>query len=129
MPKSAARIDKVLVLVSLVILGAQQQDFPSEASWSTWTLNAPWLIPALLVAAGVFSLGPFGARAESRLNSSRTALQRQIFIGLGRILTEVERVVPNFDHDDLGMHAWGIERPFWKPWSPHLRRIGTYRLG
>ena len=126
--KAAGRWDKGLALTAVVLLGAQRQAFPQDL-WEWTDHHADWLPLPLLLIAGIFSLGPLAARADSRLASRRTALQRQSLIHLGSILSLLEAAIPGFDHRDLGLHIWRIKRGRMWFGSKRLQRIATYRLG
>ncbi|MEO8281985.1 MAG: hypothetical protein ABI568_01055 [Pseudarthrobacter sp.] len=123
-------MDKGIALSAIVALGAEKQQFPSAAFWAKTTLlGAAWIVPALLVVAAVFSLGPLTSRAESHLISSRTGLQRQILSTLGQMLTGLEAQLARFDHSDVGLHIWKLRRRGRAAFRPRLQRIATYRLG
>ena len=126
---TASRIDKTVAFSAVVVLAANQQGFPSASLWTDVDAKAGWVVPGLLLIAGIFSLSPFTARAESLLTGRRTALQRDIFIMLGRILTEARSVLPTYDHTDVGLHTWRVKRRRFMPWQTRLVRVGTYRLG
>ncbi|WP_146251003.1 hypothetical protein [Nocardia tenerifensis] len=77
----------------------------------------------------MFTLGPFAARAQQSLVLRRIRLEREIFVQLGRILREADRVIDGFQFEDLGLHAWQVKRSGWFLGTKRLRRVATYRLG
>lgn len=126
--KTASRIDKLVALLAVVALAAQRQKLPADL-WAWVDTNAGWIILALLLLTGIFSLSPLASRAESRVANRRTSVQRLLFSSLGHMLDRLVSTDPKFKHDDLGMHIWKVKRHRWKFWEQKLERVGTYRLG
>ncbi|MFC9433674.1 hypothetical protein [Nocardia sp. NPDC057030] len=115
--------------MALATLGAKSQGFPEQSLWDDLTGHLPGLIPALLIVAAVFTLGPFAARAQRSLVHQRTQLEREVLVQFGRMIREADRVIVGFRFEDLGLHAWQVKRSGWFLGTKRLRRVATYRLG
>ncbi|WP_194832892.1 hypothetical protein [Nocardia sp. XZ_19_369] len=83
----------------------------------------------MLIIAAVFTLGPFAARAQRSLVLRRIQLEREVFVQFGRMIREADRVIQDFQFEDLGLHAWQVKRSGWFLRKKRLRRVATYRLG
>ncbi|MGV9675154.1 hypothetical protein ACWDSJ_07730 [Nocardia sp. NPDC003482] len=125
--RTAAIWDKGIATLALAVLAAKNQGFPDQRFWTE--LKAPALVPGLLIVAAVFTLGPFAARAQRSLVHRRTQLQREVFVQLGKMIREADRVVDGFRFEDLGLHAWQVRRT--RGWfgAKYLQRVAVYRLG
>ncbi|MRH89315.1 hypothetical protein GFY24_17980 [Nocardia sp. SYP-A9097] len=126
---AAAAWDKGIATAALAALAAKSQGFPDQRLWTDITDRLPFLVPALLVIAAVFTLGPFAARAQRSLVSRRTQLEREVFVQFGKMIREADRVINGFEFEDLGLHAWQVKRSWWPLGKSRLRRVATYRLG
>lgn len=127
--KAAAAWDKGIATVALAALAAKSQGFPDQPMWDEVTDSVPGLIPALLIIAAVFTLGPFAARAQRSLVHRRIQLEREVLVQFGKMIRETDRVINGFRFEDLGLHAWQVKRPIWFFGEKRLRRVATYRLG
>ncbi|MFJ1458103.1 hypothetical protein [Nocardia sp. N2S4-5] len=121
--------DKGLATAALAVLGAKSQGFPNDRLWANVADDVPLLVPALLIVAAVFTLGPFAAGAQRSLVNRRTQLERQVFIQFGKMIREAGRVIDGFQFEDLGLHAWQVKRTGWLTGQKRLIRVATYRLG